>query len=291
MHRLMVLVFKSTKRCIFFAVTFLYACSSSKQNNRLKPVARVNEMLLYTEDLKDIVPPGTSKDDSIKLVSKYIDNWIRETLVVQKAEDNLTAEQKNVEEQLLDYRKSLIIYAYERELVRQQLDTFVSNTEIEKYYQDNKNNFELKDNIIKVNYIKVLKDAPNINKLKMWYKSDDQKDVNDLAGYCHQYAENFYLDDNAWLLFDDLLKEVPIKMYDKELFLQNNRFVEAEDSLHYYFVNIKGFKIKNSLSPLSFEKENIRNVILNKRKLELINRMKQGIYNDAVKNKKFKIFS
>ena len=239
----------------------------------------------------EIVPAGSTKDDSARLVSKYIDSWIRETLIVQKAEKNLTDEQKNVTKQLYDYRKSLITYAYERELVKQRLDTFVSDSDIENYYRQNKENFELKDNIIKVNYIKVLKDAPNIDKLKTWYKSDKQKDRNDLAGYCHQYAENFYLDDNTWLLFDDLLKEVPIKMYDKELFLQNNRIVEEEDSLHYYFVNIKGFKIKNGLSPLSFEKENIRNVILNKRKLELINQMKQDVYDDAVKNNSFEILT
>jgi hypothetical protein len=116
------------------------------------------------------------------------------------------------------------------------------------------------------------------------------KDREQLAGYCHQFAENFYLDDNSWLLFDDLLKEIPIQTYNKELFLQNNRFVEVVDSLHNYFLNIKGFKIRNSLSPLSFEKENIKNIILNKRKLELIMKMKQDVYNDALNNKKIEIY-
>jgi hypothetical protein len=243
------------------------------------------------DDIKDLVPQGTPAKDSTDLIRKYIDNWIRESLVKQKAESNLTDEQKDVEKQLRDYRNSLITYTYEKELVKQKLDTIVADSEIEEYYNNNQSDFELKDNIIKVVYVKVDKKAPGIEKLKKWYKSDNLKDREQLASYCHQFASNFYLDDSSWLLFDDLLKEIPIQTYNKELFLQNNRFVEVSDSLNDYFVNIKGFKIRNSLSPLGFEKENIKNIILNKRKLQLITKMKEDVYNDAANNKKIEIYS
>ncbi len=275
----------------FIGLLLLVSCSSEKnKNNNREAVARVNNAYLYFDNIKDIIPPGTSSKDSLDRLKKYIDNWVHEALVIQKAEDNLTDEQKNVETQLQDYRNSLITFAYEKELVKQKLDTTIDNQEIEQYYNNNRNNFELKDNIIKVIYIKVNKKAPGINKLQKWYKSDNPKDKELLAGYCHQFAENFYLDDNSWLLFDDLLKEIPIQTYNKELFLQNNRFVEVSDSTNSYFLNIKGFKIRNSLSPLSFEKENIKNIILNKRKLQLIIKMKEDIYNDAANNKKIEIY-
>jgi hypothetical protein len=269
----------------------LASCSNNpgKEQNRVA-VAKANNEFLYEDEIKNIVSPGTPAKDSLELLKKFIDNWIRESLVIQKAESNLTDQQKDVEKQLQDYRKSLITYTYEKELVKQKLDTIVTNEEIEQYYNNNQSDFELKDNIIKVIYVKVSKKAPGIDKLKKWYKSDNMKDREQLSGYCHQFAENFYLDDNSWLLFDDLLKEIPIQTYNKELFLQNNRFVEVADSLHNYFLNIKGFKIKNSISPLSFEKDNIKNIILNKRKLELITKMKQDVYNDAANEKKIEIF-
>jgi hypothetical protein len=184
----------------------------------------------------------------------------------------------------------LITYAYENELVKQKLDTTVADQEIEKYYTSNASDFQLKDNIIKVIYVKVNKKAPNIAKLKQLYKSESPKDKEQLASYCHQFALNFYLDDNSWLLFDDLLKEIPIQTYNKELFLQNNRYVEVSDSASSYFLNIKGFKTRNSISPLSFEKENIKNIILNKRKLQLISKMKEDVYNDAANNSKIEIY-
>jgi hypothetical protein len=269
----------------------IISCNSkTNKNENREVIARANNSYLYLENITNIIPKGTSSKDSLSLLKKYIDNWVHEALVIQKAEDNLTDVQKNVEKQLQDYRNSLITYAYEKELVKQKLDTTIDNQEIEKYYNNNQNNFELKDNIIKVVYVKVNKKAPGINKLEKWYKSDNLKDRELLAGYCHQFAENFYLDDNSWLLFDDLLKEIPIQTYNKELFLQNNRFVEVSDAKSSYFLNIKGFKIRNSLSPLSFERENIKNIILNQRKLRLITKMKEDIYNDAANNKKIEIF-
>lgn len=281
------------KRVFFILslIIILYSCgtTSEKENERVA-VARANNEYLYLDEIRDIVPAGTNSKDSAELLSKYIDNWIRESLVTQKAESNLGDEQKNVEKQLKDYRNSLITYTYEKELVKQKLDTVVSETEIEEYYNNNQADFELKDNIIKVLYIKVDKKAPGIDKLKRMYKSDNPNDMEQLASYCHQFASNFYLDDSSWLLFDDLLKEIPIQTYNKELFLQNNRFVEVSDSLNHYFVNIKGFKIRNSLSPLGFEKENIKNIILNKRKLQLITKMIEDIYNDAANNNKIEIY-
>lgn len=269
----------------------LSSCGSNaeKEKNRVA-IARANNEYLYADEITGLVPAGTPAKDSIELLKKVIDNWVHESLVIQKAENNLTDEQKNVQKQLEDYRKSLITYAYEKELVKQRLDTVVSNAEIEQYYNNNPSDFELKDNIIKVIYVKVSKKAPGIDKLRKWYKSDNMKDREQLAGYCHQFAENYYLDDNSWLLFDDLLKEIPIQTYNKELFLQNNRFVEVSDSLNNYFLNIKGFKVRNSTSPLSFEKENIRNILLNKRKLDLISKMKLDVYNDAVNSKKIEIY-
>ncbi|MBI2269605.1 MAG: hypothetical protein HYU69_04520 [Bacteroidetes bacterium] len=261
------------------------ACKS-KTDPQEGAIARVYESYLYAEDVKSIVPKNIKAEDSLALIKKYINNWITEALILHKAEQNLTEEQKDVEKQLKDYRNSLITFAYERELVNQKLDTVVSDSAIVEYYNQNKNNFELKDNIIRVSYVKVSKKAPDLQKVRLLYRSEVSKDKEALENYCHQYAENFYLDDNAWLLFDDLLKEIPIQpTYNKELFLQNNRFIEVNDSTSLYFVNIKGFQIKNSISPLSFEKENIKNIILNKRKLELINKMKEEAFNEARNNK------
>ncbi|HEU4719320.1 MAG TPA: hypothetical protein VFU15_15860 [Bacteroidia bacterium] len=258
--------------------------------NRGKVIARVFEYKLYEADLREVIPAGLSAEDSTRRAENFINAWVKEKILVHKAELNLGPDQKNIDKQLQDYKNSLIIYAYEKELVRQQLDTVVGDEEIQAYYDNHPNDFELKDNIIKVIYVKVDRKAPNIPKLKNLILSDKPQDRKDLDNYCRQFASNFYLDDNSWLLFDDLLKEVPIETYNKELFLKNNRFVEVEDSSSLYFVNIKGFMTRNSHSPLAFEKDNIRNIIINKRKRELIDKMQGDLYKQAMENKEVEIY-
>jgi hypothetical protein len=277
--------------CIFLVLQ-LSACSYLQKKNKNEIIARVYDKEFYKEDIGNIIPNGTSSKDSLSILRNYLDNWVRQGLILHKAESNISDQLVNedIDKQLEDYKNSLITYAYERELVRQKLDTVVTDNEIERYYNEHPDNFTLKDNIIRVLYLKLGKKDPKINKVKSWYKSESKSDRALLEAYCHQNAINYFLDDNTWLLFDDLLKEIPIKTYDEEQFLKNNRYVEIQDSSGFYLVNIKGFKIKDSLSPLSFEKENIRNMILNKRKLALIGEMEKNIYQEALKNNDFEIF-
>lgn len=271
---------------LFLISCLLLACEGK---NEEVVVARVYNEKLFASELSEVALKAESRSDSVNILNAYINNWVRERLLLHKAEQNLPPELKDVEDQLENYRKSLIVYAYEKEVVRQLLDTNVTEKEIVRYYEENQKDFELKNNIIKVLYVKVDKEAPKINKLKDLYRSTKPKDRVELEEYCHKYASNFYLDDNTWLLFDDLLKEIPIKTYNEELFLKNNRYLEVEDSLNLYLLNIKGFRIKNTASPLTFEKKNIRNIILNKRKLDLLARMKKDIYTDAVNSNEVEI--
>ena len=276
----------------FFVVLFS-SCGAGQPNASSGiPIAKAGGQYLYSSDMpvETFAQAGNKPQDSAELVKKFIDNWIRETLLLQQAEKNLSDDKKKFDKMVDDYRRSLITYQYESELVKQKLDTVVSDEEISGYYEENKSNFELKDNIIKVIYVKIRRNAPKVEKVREWYRSGDTKDRDALTAYCYQYASNFYLDENAWLLFDDVLKEIPMKLYDKEAFLQNNRIIETQDSTFLYFVNIKGFMTKNSASPLSFEKNNIRSILVNRRKVELIRKMHEDIYTEGVKNKAFEIY-
>ncbi|MFA6923759.1 MAG: hypothetical protein WC223_05835 [Bacteroidales bacterium] len=269
---------------------FIFSCSYFKKEKNNEVVARVYDKYLDKSNLLNIVPQNTKSKDSEIIVRNYINSWIKLNLLLHKAEENLTKEQKNFDVQLEDYRNSLITYAYEKELVRQKLDTVVTEEQIKDYYNKNEKDFLLKDNIVKVLYVKTPLKAPALLKVKAWCKSNNPKDRMLLEEYCRENAENYFLDDQSWLLFDDVLKEIPIKTYDQENYLMNHTFIEIQDAESNYFINIKGFKIKESISPLSFEKENVKNIIINKRKIDLINEMEKQVLKDAFKNKDFEIY-
>lgn len=277
---------------IAFASLAFFSCKYLQRSVNDKPaLARVNDSYLYVEDLAGIVPAGTEPEDSVVLVNQFVQNWIREQLVLQKAEMNLGSDLKNVEKQLEEYRKSLIIYAYQEKLVRQNLDTNVTETEIAEYYEKNKANFELRENIVKLDYAVFNRSNKELTKIKALFRSDKQEQQEKYAEYCRKYAYKFSLGDTNWVRFDELLKELPLPADNQELFLSTRKFVEIEDSMKVYLVNIRAYKIKESQSPLAFEKDRIRTIILNQRKLALLTKMEEDIYLDAMKKKEFEIFT
>ncbi len=279
------------KLLILFVLFSLISCNffkSGKSSDDI--VARVYDEYLYKSDLLAIVPEGFSKQDSLEVINDYIDNWIRQKILLKQAEQNLSSEQKDFTKQLEEYKNSLIVYQYERSLVSQKLDTSVSEADIANYYNNNIKDFELKNNIVKVLYIKIGKSAP-VNQVRMLIKSEKPQDRKKLEEFCLRYGQNYMLEDDKWLLFDDILKEIPIKTYNQEEYLKNNRYIEISDSLNTYLLNIKGFMMKESVSPLSFEKGNIKSIIINKRKLKLIETMKKDIYDKALKNGDFEIIN
>ena len=268
----------------------LFSCGLFETNNPELAVARVGEKYLFSSELEGLVPENSSEEDSLLIINSYINNWVKENLILVKAELNLSEDKMDFEKQLEDYRRTLVIYTYEKELVRERLDTIISQGEIAMYYENNKQNFELKDDITKVRYVKVRKNAPQLKKVRKYYRSDKEKDIEELKEYCHQYAEKFHLKDDEWILFDELIKEVPIKANDRQEFLKHIDHVELEDSLSVYFVLLKDYKLKNDISPLAFETENIENIIINKRKLELITKIKNDLFEEALLSKDFEIY-
>ena len=171
------------------------------------------------------------------------------------------------------------------------LDTTVSDGDVQKYYNENKANFLLRDNIVKALYVKVKKNAPKVSQVRAWYKSDIPKDRKSLEDYCNKFASDFMSDDTTWHSFDDLLKKIPEKIFDKESYLRNNSTLEVEDSTDLYFVRIKDYKIRESQSPLSFVESDIRSLIVNKKKLDLIRDMEKSIYEEALKKNEFEIYT
>lgn len=283
----MAIAFDSRKAYWYLVIILfgVYSCNVIKKNSdpAKKPVARAYDAYLYLTDIEGIVPKGTKPSDSLKILNEYLTRWMQQEVIVHQALNNLDPKQIDFSRQIEDYKNSLVIYEYEKELIREKLDTTIAEQEIEDYYNQNKKDFQLKNDIVKIIYVKVLNKAPNQDKLKGWIKSNDIKDREKLAAFCNQNATNYFLDDNAWLMFDDVVKEVPIETANPDIFLQNNnnRIVEIADSVNTYYLGIKGFMVKNSLSPLSFEKENIKKILLNKRKMDLVEKMKLNSFEQA----------
>ncbi|MGB0402637.1 MAG: hypothetical protein ACPGEG_00980 [Salibacteraceae bacterium] len=244
-------------------------------------VARVFETYLDKSELEAIIPTGTDSVDSTILASNYVKNWIETQLLVNRAKRNLNANQLNFEDQLNEYRNNLIIYAYEQALVDQKLDTNITNEEIEAYYKMNSQNFELKDYVLRANWIKVDKTAPKIKKIIEAIQSNDEKDLKFLEDYCYQFADQCQLD-GQWIYYNEFIKTIPIETISIEKFLEANKTFQIESEKFLYVVNIYEYQLKNSISPLELEIPRVKNIILNKRKIQLLGSIRNGLLEEGI---------
>jgi hypothetical protein len=278
------------KKLTIILLVILTSCSTFFRNKTERVLAKVGKEYLYASDLKGVIPARTSKKDSLVLARGFIDSWVRQKLIIAQAMKNLTAEETDFTKQLENYKNSLLVFEYENALVKQKLDTIVTDDEIENYYDSNQKNFELKDNIVQIRYVKLPVKSANIKIFRKLLNSDEPDDRAKLAEQCEKFANDFYLDDQTWLLFSDVIRKVNIRTYNQEDFLKNHRYVESQDSSSVYLIRVSDFKIKESISPMSFEKERIRSIILNKRKIDLISKMHQEVYDHGVKYNEFEVY-
>jgi len=273
-------------------ISLLAGCSYFKKDKQGTILARVYDEYLYASDLKGLVLENTSEQDSIVLVKNFVNNWVRTQLMINQAERNVAVKEQNLDQMLEDYRNSLIIYYYETELIRQKLDTVVSESEIVKYYNEHQSDFELKENIARVIYVvysNKLKDKER-KEIQTLFSRPDTVMMEQLEKKTGRLAQSYSVDTVKWYSFTDLQAIIPIETYNQELFLKGRRRVELSDEEYTYLLKFVNYKIQDDISPLDFERKNIRDIIINKRKMMLIQKVRNDIFNQALKDNDFEIY-
>ena len=272
---------------LFLIIT---GCSNNDDTGK-KLVAEVGDKKLYSSDLNEIIPTGIEKEDSLVMAEDYIHKWIKKELLIQKAEENLTYDQKNVTRELEEYRNSLITYKYKNELMKQRMDTTVTDDQISDYYNEHSENFNLNRNIVKAIYIKIPTEYANPLQLKELCSNTTEEGLAEVREYCLQYAKGFDIFMDNWVDFEMVIKNIPKEIDDPERFLQQNKWIELEDSNYYYLVSIHDFKLKNEEAPMEYVKDNIKNLILNRRKIAFLKQVEDNVYTEGIRKNKFKIYN
>lgn len=278
------------RKTVLLLLVILNACSNlfrSDGDDRI--VARANDKYLRISELADRIPDGLSERDSITLAENYISKWIQNEILTQKAKESLKSDEQDFTKQLDEYRNSLLLFTLEQKLVSQYLDTVITQGDIEAYYMENRGQFELKGNIVKFDFVKISKRSRHLREFRNLLKSDNPDNVIKLADYAEKNATDYWFA-KEWVSFNDLLDEMPLEVDNQALFLRRTTYAEAEDSLFIYLVRINDFKTADSISPIEFEKDKIRNIILNARKIDLIEKKRQEFIDQAFKDDKAKIY-
>lgn len=254
-----------------------------------RPIARYNNEYLYLEDISETLANAESRNDSLEIISRMAQNWLKNKVLIEKAILNLGDEIKKFDKQIEDYRRDLIIYAYEQEYINQNLDTIVTQAEISEYYQNNKSFFQLRENILVCDYAIFPLNTPKISDIKKYFFSaKNKKELSALEEAALKYARLYSRGDTNWYTISDIMKIIPFAS-DVLITANGPRQLTFEDDRFIYMLNIHQLKTKDSPAPLEYAAESIRNTILNTRKLELLNKLESNLINQAFKQKTIEI--
>ena len=279
---------RSLKLVAGLSIFLLFAsCDFFQRNVNEVVVAECYGKYLYESDLKGIVPEHTSIMDSLQRVNSFIDSWIERQVLLHQAETNLSKEQLDLKKQMEEYRNTLVIYAYETQLINQKLDTVVSEDEIATYYEQNKEDFQLRNTMVRVAYVVLRDDCKQKEDFIKLMNDPDTLMLQNLDVLSTSYAEKSHLDVDTWMRLDELTNIIPMEILNPESFLKRNRFVSLDSDDYTYLVRFEEYLLEESISPLAIERDNIRGVILTQRKQRFIERMKSSTYEKAKREHAF----
>jgi len=268
---------------ILFILIVAVSCKEEETIQNNDYIAKVGDKYLYKKDIASIIK--NYNNDSSSVANNIINNWIIEQLEYREAIKNIPKDNPEIEKLIDEYRTFLYIDRFKKEYVKNNIDTIVDKTSIQEWYDKNKSLFILDKNIIKATYIKTDVKAPKLYKLKQWLRSDKIEDQEQISAYCVKNAEKYDDFGENWIAFDDILKNIPKKINNATSFLKYSKQIEVRDSVSYYLLYIKDYKLIGDTSPVSFIQNEVAKNILKQRKKELLINLKNNLLEEG-KSKK-----
>ena len=262
-------------------VMSLIGCTQKHDHKGKTPLVEVGRKFLYQEDLQAALPLNLSADDSVLFAEHYIRNWVEDALLFEKAEDNVRDDEK-VKALVESYHKALVMHTYQEELVRQQLVAEITPAEVENYYESNKSLFVLEKPLVKGLFIKVPLKSPGLVDVRRWYKRNTQDAIEKLEKYSLRNAVTYDYFYDQWRRLEEIEAMIPAKNWETgSNYLKQHRDVELKDTAFHYFLHIEEFQGKGEQKPLDFAQEEIKEILINLKRVDFVNRVKKDLYRQA----------
>lgn len=280
------------KYLLILTIALCASCNYFKKGSDTEAVARVGESYLYAAELDSLVPPNTPKADSALIIKSYIDRWVTQKLLLKAAERNLDDAKKEEFNRLIkQYKSELYAKAYIEKMVQTTVDTLIDEAELKNYYEENKENFKTNGTILQLRYLHLSKDHPKFATIRSNFLNFKKSDAHFWKTYQMQF-KNSALNDSVWVSMNEVYRKLPfITPENRDKYINEGMAFEKSDTLNeLYLVKIKRVINRNQISPFEYLKPTLQQVILNRRKLELIKKFEKEITEDAIKNKDYEVY-
>ncbi len=270
--------------CLIIGLLVMSGCSGSFNHQGKTPLVEVGDAFLYKEDLDAALPVGIHDKDSVRFAEDYIRNWVEDVLLYGKAEGNIPDNEK-IDQQVAAYRRALIMHTYQEELVRQKLGNEVSEEEIEAYYEAHAAQFRAEQPYIQGLFMKVPVQTRNLNRVRNWYKRNTQDAIDGLEKFSIAHAVSYEYFYDRWRPVSEFALKMPLEALETDMdYLKRNKNVEVRDTVYCYFLHVEQFLPKGDPLPLEYAKNEIKEMIINLKRVAFINQIKNDLYREASEN-------
>jgi hypothetical protein len=264
-------------------VSLLAVACSNQREKETAIIVKVNDKILNKNDLDDVVSKDLNPEDSTIAAEHFIRLWINDNLMYSVAAKNI-ADKKSIDQLVDNYRQSLIIYQYKEQLVNEKLSTEISNSSLLDYYEKNKDKFKMDRPLIKGLFLKIPVNAPQIEKVRTWYKSLTPANIVNIENYCVRNAAEYgYFVDN-WVDFNELSSEWPVSYRNESEILQNQKYLEQKGNQFYYLLNVTAFSLPGDNAPFEYAKSTIKEILINQQKTDFLKNIEDELYRKALNN-------
>lgn len=275
---------------ICLSLIFCVSCGESQHDHGGKtPLVELDGNFLYREDLQHVLPQNLSTDDSLLFAQHYIRNWAEDILLYQQALQNVSNDVE-IENLVYNYRKALIVHAYQQALLQERLAKELTEEELRDYYTNNVDAFKAESPLLKGLFIKVPLTAPQISQVRQWYKSGRQDAVEHLEKYSLQHAVKYEYFYDRWVSASEIWSWLPSKESDMDEFLKKNHHVELKDTAFWYFLNISEYIRTGEQEPYEAALPQVKEMLLNRRQVDFMNQVKSDLYREASEDGEIKYF-
>ena len=267
---------------------FLMACQwlgSTPKDSKM--VAKVGNYYLYEEDIQKLLPQEHTLEDSLRIVTPYINNWALQKLLFLKAETNIPNSKKEEFEQLVSqYRNDLYTQFY-LDLLSRQVDTLISRKEKEEFYESNKEIFKLSEDLVQLRFIQ-LSPKDLTAKLTAAFRTYSPRDRQYIDSLSAHFTSSF-LNDSIWIRATEVKEKIPA-LSTRINKGATQQFIEQRDSTSIYLLKVNKYLDNTDYAPMEYAYPTLKQIILNKRKNTYINNLEKEIINDAIENKQFELY-
>jgi hypothetical protein len=260
----------------------------SKHSDDDRHLGTIYNKQLYLSDLEGMLPEGITGEDSTVIINTFVRYWMREMALLHEAEQNIPTD-LNIENLVADYRSSLIKNNYEKIVMNRLLDSTVTAVQLQEFYEKNRDQYQLETPILRCRFIKAPRNAPNSDKAQDWWNSNKGGDFAELARWCHQNAAVHHLQDSAWYNVDDIAAYMPQGTLTVDNVDDRRDFIQRDENFVYYFKLLELVR-KKEIAPLSYIESQARKVILHKRKTQLLEELKDKLYQEALRTNNAKVY-